>query len=148
MPDFTPAPVSTTTSAPSTFSFFTVSGVAATRGSAGSASAGTAIFMMPPNPVRGAVWQDGSDEEIGHQGEQDDEENDAPLRHRDEHRIGGFVLGVVIAIRRRVFDLTVVGHLDSPLNASRGELAQLGGKGNGGGQIRRFGVTQPPPRPD
>src|SRR5215469_14514735 len=48
MPDFTPAPVSTATSAPSARIFFTVSAVAATRGSAGSISAGTATFMMPP----------------------------------------------------------------------------------------------------
>src|ERR1044072_2470067 len=144
MPDFTPAPVSTTTSAPSAFIFLTVAGVAATRGSAGSASAGTAIFMMPP--VRGAVWQVGSDEEIGHQSEQDNQENDAPLGHRDEHRVGGFVLGIIVAVRRRVFDLTVVGHLDSPPNAAGGELAQLAGKGNGA-QCRRFQAADASVRP-
>src|SRR6185436_10517817 len=113
MPDFTPAPVSTTISAPSALSFFTVSGVAATRGSAGSASAGTAIFIMPPNPWSSLAAR--SDEEISHQDQQDDKKDDAPLGERDEHRIGGFVLGVVVAVCRRVFDLAVVGHLDSPL---------------------------------
>src|SRR5947209_19051958 len=43
MPDFTPAPAWTATSAPSPIYFFTVSGVAATRVSLGSASVGTAI---------------------------------------------------------------------------------------------------------
>jgi hypothetical protein len=45
MPDFTPAPGSTATSAPSAIIFLTVSGVAATRGSPASVSAATAIFI-------------------------------------------------------------------------------------------------------
>src|SRR6187399_1550673 len=133
MPDFTPAPVSTTISAPSAFSFLTVSGVAATRGSAASTSAGTAIFMEPP---RG---RERSNEEIGHQDEQDNEENDAPFGQRDEHRVGGLVLGIIIAVRRRVFDLTVVGHLDSPHKCCSPELAQLGSKGNGAKSPPRSG---------
>src|SRR6185437_8668855 len=47
-PDLTPAPGSTATSAPSALYFFTVSGEAATRGSEGSISLATAIFMRPP----------------------------------------------------------------------------------------------------
>src|ERR1041384_7340303 len=47
-PDLTPAPGSTATSAPSALNFFTVSGDAATRGSDGSISLATAIFMRPP----------------------------------------------------------------------------------------------------
>jgi len=43
MPDFVPAPGSTATSAPSPFIFLTVSGVAATRPSAGSTSRATAM---------------------------------------------------------------------------------------------------------
>src|ERR1017187_7272223 len=45
MPDATPAPRATATSAPSAFNFFTVSGVPATRGSEGSASAAIAILI-------------------------------------------------------------------------------------------------------
>src|SRR6516165_11677724 len=47
-PDFSPAPGSTATSTPSALKFFTVSGEAATRGSDGSISLATAIFMRPP----------------------------------------------------------------------------------------------------
>src|SRR3954452_22339081 len=49
-PDLTPAPGSTATSTPSSLNFFTVSGDAATRGSDGSISLATAIFMRPPAP--------------------------------------------------------------------------------------------------
>src|SRR5882762_5164185 len=52
-PDFNPAPGSTATSKPSALNFFTVSGEAATRGSDGSISLATAIFMRPP-AARGA----------------------------------------------------------------------------------------------
>src|SRR5260221_7828764 len=48
MPDFVPAPGSTATSAPSPFIFLTVSGVAATRPSAGSISRATAMRISPP----------------------------------------------------------------------------------------------------
>src|SRR5271169_2281057 len=47
-PDLMPAPGSTDTSAPSALYFFTVSGEAATRGSDGSISLATAIFIGPP----------------------------------------------------------------------------------------------------
>src|SRR5258705_719075 len=47
-PDLMPAPGSIATSAPSALNFFTVSGEAATRGSDGSISLATAIFMRPP----------------------------------------------------------------------------------------------------
>src|SRR5579863_8391965 len=47
-PDLIPAPGSIATSAPSALNFFTVSGDAATRGSEGSISLATAIFMGPP----------------------------------------------------------------------------------------------------
>src|SRR5262249_17078347 len=53
-PDLTPAPGSTATSAPRALNFFTVSGDAATRGSAGSISLATAIFMKPPDDERRA----------------------------------------------------------------------------------------------
>src|SRR5664280_2431625 len=47
-PDLIPAPGSTAISTPSVLNFFTVSGEAATRGSDGSISLATAIFMGPP----------------------------------------------------------------------------------------------------
>src|SRR5438132_8207329 len=47
-PDLTPAPGSTAMSTPSALNFFTVSGDAATRGSDGSISLATAIFIGPP----------------------------------------------------------------------------------------------------
>src|SRR6266404_7432501 len=47
-PDFSPAPGSSAISMPSALNFFTVSGEAATRGSDGSISLATAIFIKPP----------------------------------------------------------------------------------------------------
>src|SRR5690348_16378901 len=115
MPDFTQAPVSTTTSAPRPLSFLTVSGVAATRGSAASTSAGTAIFIDATRgssrTAGGGVSGGVSDQEISHQAQQDDEETDHPFGERDEILVGPFVLGIVVAVSRRVFDLTVVGHI-------------------------------------
>src|SRR5713226_6230309 len=55
-PDLMPAPGSTAISTPSALNFFTVSGEAATRGSDGSISLATAIFMGPP-AARGAREQ-------------------------------------------------------------------------------------------
>src|SRR6266404_2738458 len=49
-PDLMPAPGSIATSTPSALNFFTVSGETATRGSDGSISLATAIFMRPPAP--------------------------------------------------------------------------------------------------
>src|ERR1700749_3716466 len=48
MPDLMPAPGSIAISTPKALNFFTVSGEAATRGSDGSISLATAIFMRPP----------------------------------------------------------------------------------------------------
>src|ERR1700712_3998768 len=47
-PDLIPAPGSMATSTPSALNFFTVSGDTATRGSDGSISLATAIFIGPP----------------------------------------------------------------------------------------------------
>src|SRR5665647_215821 len=55
-PDLMPAPGSTATSTPRALNFFTVSGDAATRGSEGSISLATAIFIRPP-AARGAREQ-------------------------------------------------------------------------------------------
>src|SRR5581483_6337419 len=92
MPDFTPAPGSTATSAPSALSFLTVSGVAATRSSSGSSSAAMATFMMPPaagprgrhQPAMrwdapGAADAAESGEENPHQDEKHDNESETPL---------------------------------------------------------------------
>src|SRR5581483_4365237 len=82
-PDLRPAPGSTATSAPSALNFLTVSGEAATRGSEGSISLATAIFMSPPDSARrahrtsvapacrGATSRDRSHQEDRHQ-DQDD----------------------------------------------------------------------------
>src|ERR1700753_1210937 len=53
-PDLIPAPGSTAISTPSALNFFTVSGDAATRGSARSISLATAIFIGPPASQAGA----------------------------------------------------------------------------------------------
>src|ERR1700693_1306404 len=113
-----PAPGSTATCAPRPISFLTVSGVAATRGSLVSASAGIAIFMLPPTrawsseaALQRQYGRERSGEEIGHQNEQDDHEGDAHFGELQKKPIRVFVLGIVVAGRRRVFDLAVVGHL-------------------------------------
>src|SRR5215469_15341333 len=90
-PDLMPAPGSTATSTPSALNFFTVSGEAATRGSAGSISLATAIFMRPPDGARrarktGVAPPDAaqrrgnrSDQEVGHQYQEDRHRHGAPL---------------------------------------------------------------------
>src|SRR5262245_55204719 len=119
MPDFTPAPCSTATSAPSAISFLTVSGVAATRGSPASVSAATAIFMTAPMAVRAsgaprrrahAGRRQRSGQEISHETEEDNVEDDAPLHQREEALIHALVLGVVVALGGGIFNLTMRGH--------------------------------------
>src|SRR6266849_5035225 len=56
-PDLIPAPGSTAISTPNVLYFFTVSGEAATRGSDGSISLATAIFMGPPAALEHAHEQ-------------------------------------------------------------------------------------------
>src|SRR5450759_1190413 len=58
MPEARPAPRATTTSAPSALNFLTVSGVAATRGSATSASAAIAILMRVQLAASKSVWDE------------------------------------------------------------------------------------------
>src|SRR3954447_25115540 len=96
MPDLMPAPGCTATSAPSPIIFLTVSGVAATRGSDGSASAATAIFMMPPRPPAPerrrlqapATGPNRSSQKIGHPGDDDDDDAHDPPHQRQEIQIG------------------------------------------------------------
>src|SRR6185312_4721832 len=108
MPDFTPAPGSTATSAPSATSFLTVSGVPATRGSAGSVSAAIAIFMQPPGAAevensgttqQPPAWRSeaGSDEEISHQNQDDHDGDDVPLQELEEQLVGLLMRLVVVA---------------------------------------------------
>src|SRR5580704_8870336 len=130
MPDFSPAPGSTATSAPSAIIFLTVSGVAATRGSPASTSPATATFMIPPTAAnawsgRWGYWlragrfaadrerRPGSDEEIRQQDQNDDDDANNTFHQRDKMSVGLHMRGVVVARRRRVLDLTVVVHCAS-----------------------------------
>src|SRR5262249_9916290 len=141
-PEPAPAPVCTATSAPRPFIRRTVSGVAATRGSPPSTSAGIAIFMLPPmaacqrsaghtlsmdrarqsdlrmvtGPPSGPCVNQPttSGEEDGHEDEDHRQDDDGPLRELDEEPVGPLVLRVVVTGRSRIFDLTVVGHFSLP----------------------------------
>src|SRR5882724_3505605 len=65
IPDASPAPASTATLAPSPISFFTVSGVAATRGSPASISPGMAMAVMTgPQNARSGGRSDRDDAQI------------------------------------------------------------------------------------
>src|SRR4051794_5041596 len=103
MPERTPAAASTATSAPSAFIRLTVSGVPATRGSAGLVSAAIAIFMRACRTGR-------LDEKISHQDQNDDDGNDAPFHQREEALIGRLVGRIVVARSGCVFDGAVLGH--------------------------------------
>src|SRR5258708_24788878 len=104
MPDLMPAPGCTATSAPSPIIFLTVPGVAATRGSDGSASAATAIFIMPPTAAR--MWRalgprggepDRSGQKNGHSDDNEDDKATHPFHQLDEVQIGLLVGSVVVA---------------------------------------------------
>src|SRR3954466_5266448 len=113
MPDFSPAPGSIATSAPRPTSFLTVSGVAATRDSEGSDSAPIAIFMLSPAAdLSGRVMrpQRCSDQEKGHQSDDDDDRAAAPLHQGDEVPVGLLVRGIVITLCDRIFHSIVRGH--------------------------------------
>src|SRR3954454_25331798 len=106
-PDLIPAPGSTATSTPSALNFFTVSGDAATRGSEGSISLATAIFMGPPaalgTRVRGsarrtAARSNGSGEEKRHQGNDQNDAAGTVLHQLNKTFIGLLMRGVVVAI--------------------------------------------------
>src|SRR5438270_5516103 len=99
MPDFTPAPAWTATSAPNPIYFFTVSGVAATRVSLGSGSVGTAIRIkvsakrretgVRPRARRRSEGQEGENDK------NDDAVKRAPFHQHEEAPIGPLVLGIV-----------------------------------------------------
>src|SRR5882757_2728469 len=125
-PDLMPAPGSTAISTPSALNFFTVSGEAATRGSDGSISLATAIFIRPP-AARGAraranVWQiwipvlrpecvqffsnraacrgasQTSGQENRHHGEDEDDRGGAVFHQLDEALIGLLMSLIIIAV--------------------------------------------------
>src|SRR5690348_820633 len=127
-PDLMPAPGSTTTSAPSVLNFFTVSGEAATRGSAGSISLATAIFIRPPEsarrahktgvaPPRPAQPLKGSGQEDRHQADDDDDGGRAVFHQLDETLIGRLMGGVIHAVGGRVSHFAMICHC-SPQSVS------------------------------
>src|ERR1700749_1383133 len=120
-PDLMPAPGSTATSAPSALNFFTVSGEAATRGSAESISLATALFMGPPDGARRAQTrrcagagrrnlEDGSGQEDRHQGEDDDDGRRAVFHQLDEALIGGLMGRIIHAVGGRVGHFAMICH--------------------------------------
>src|SRR3954454_7361434 len=118
-PDLIPAPGWTATSTPSALNFFTVSGDAATRGSEGSISLATAIFMGPPaalgTRVSGARREaarlvTASGQENRHQGNDQDDAAGAVLHQLDEAFIGLLVRGVIVAVGGGIGNLIMLGH--------------------------------------
>src|SRR6201999_3777708 len=109
-PDLIPAPGSTATSTPSALNFFTVSGDAATRGSEGSISLATAIFMWPPAQGtrvskatrREAARSNGLGQENRHQGNDQNDAAGAVLHQLDEAFIGLLMRGIIVAVSGRV----------------------------------------------
>src|SRR2546428_9481572 len=163
-PDLMPAPGSTAISTPSALNFFTVSGEAATRGSEGSISLATAIFIRPP-AARGAraranvsqVMDTGfatgmraifsnraacpgasqtSGQENRHQGEDDGDGAGAVFHQLDEALIGLLMRLIIIAVGGRVRHFVMLCHR-SPRSmfASREELPQSWWEGNGGSTL-------------
>src|SRR5216684_4784718 len=152
--DLMPAPGSTAISTPSALNFFTVSGEAATRGSAGSISLATAIFIRPP-AARGAraranvskVWipvlrpecvqffqiappiaarpGETSGQENRHQGEDDGDGGGAVFHQLDEALIGLLMRLIVVAVSCRVRHFVMLCHRSpQSMFASRVELPQ------------------------
>src|SRR4051812_10768218 len=118
-PDLIPAPGSTATSTPSALNFFIVSGDAATRGSEGSISLATAIFMEPPAALgtrvsgsarREAARSNGLGQENRHQGNDQNDAAGAVLHQLDEAFIGLLVRGVVVAVRGSVGNFVMLSH--------------------------------------
>src|SRR6516162_2079299 len=158
-PDLMPAPGSTATSTPNALNFFTVSGEAATRGSAGSISLATAIFMRPPaagtHAIRLALLRQGwipvlrralmqvfpsqravacngdrSGQEDRHQDENEGDARGAILHELDEALIGCLMGFVVVAVGGRIGHFAMVCHC-CPQSIDRcEELAQTGRQGN------------------
>src|SRR3981081_3595113 len=139
-PDLTPPRGSTATSTRSALNFFTVSGEAATRGSDGSISLATAIFIRPPAhgtrvrelariPIRkyrlcdrnaGNRWKDaspggnaardGSGQENRHHGNDEDDSGGAVFHQPNKTFIGRLMRGIVVTVRSGVGNFVVVRH--------------------------------------
>src|SRR6201999_870637 len=139
-PDLMPAPGSTATSTPNALNFFTVSGVAATRGSDGSISLATAIFMGPPaargtrtiklalfplgwipvcrpacgqifRPRRGvATRRDQSGQENSHHRDDEDPRGRAVFHQLDEALIGLLMGNVIVAVGGGVGYFVMIRH--------------------------------------
>src|SRR5882724_4267878 len=124
-PDLMPAPGSTATSTPSALNFLMVSGEAATRGSDGSISLATAIFMGPP-AARGTrasklalIWEGWipvlrpvrrSGQENRHQGHDQDDGAGAVFHQHDEPFIGLLMGRIIVAVRGRVGHFVMLCH--------------------------------------
>src|SRR5512141_401663 len=136
-PDLMPAPGSTAISTPSAVNFFTVSGDAATRGSEGSISLATAIFIRPP-AARNARGQTSaysgeidtgfatgaissrrraaarsprrSGQEDRHHGDDEDDGGGAVFHQHDEAFIGLLVRRIIVAVSGRVGHFVMLCH--------------------------------------
>src|SRR6202022_899467 len=118
-PDLMPAPGSIAISTPNALNFFTVSGEAATRGSEGSISLATAIFMGPPaaqgTRVSGSARREGGrsnglGQENRHQGNDQNDAAGAVLHQLDEALIGLLMRGVVVAVSGGVGNFVMLSH--------------------------------------
>src|SRR5690348_14856485 len=142
-PDLMPAPGSTAISAPSALNLFTASGEAATRGSEGSISLATAIFIRPPESAR-RVHETGVAparpaqplKELGqkdcHQGQDNHDGGRAVFHQFDEALVGRLMGGVIHAIGGRVNHFAMICHCSpQSLIGCREQLPQSEQEGNG-----------------
>src|SRR4051794_31373279 len=118
-PDLIPAPGSTAMSTPSALNFFTVSGDAATRGSEGSISLATAIFMGSPAALgtrvskstrRTAARSNGLGEEKRHQGNDQNDAAGTVLHQLDKAFIGLLMRGIIVSVGCSVGNFIMLSH--------------------------------------
>src|SRR3954452_10328484 len=140
-PDLMPAPGSMAMSTPRALNFFTVSGDAATRGSEGSISLATAIFISPPaargargQPPGGRPINNRSGQKNRHHGENDDNSGRAIFHQHDEPFVRLLMGRIIVALGCRVGHLVMLRHqcLRS-MFASAVELPQSIRESNGDG---------------
>src|SRR5476649_223445 len=143
-PDLTPAPGSIAMSTPNALNFFTVSGEAATRGSEGSISLATAIFMGPPAarsareqtsvisakcdtgfatgirgiqaiaPPRCGAISNRSGQKDRHHGDDEDHGTGAVFHQHDETFIGLLMGRIIVAVSGRVGHFVMLCHRSPP----------------------------------
>src|SRR6185369_2743629 len=116
-PDLMPAPGSMAMSTPRALNFFTVSGDAATRGSEGSISLATAIFISPPaargargQPPGGGPTNDRSSQKNRHHGENGNDSGRAIFHQHDEAFVGLLMGRIIVALGCRVGHLVMLRH--------------------------------------